>query len=417
MTNTRLFKKTVLAAALTLASQQAIAAGFQLNSQSATGLGRAFAGDAVIADNASSMARNAATMALFDETSLSLGVVTITSLIEVKDATYTNSNGSTHTSNFDNAGTTSFPPNFHLIVPVDDKWSWGVDAYSNFGTRTEFDSSFSGSEFGGETEILSMNFGAVVSYRIDEKLSLGAGIDFIYGQGTLKRNYSSNFYDGPVTSLAPMTLYLDSLNGGSAMDINKADGWGVGYNIGVVYEANEDNRYGLAYRYSPDIEAKDGEKKVTLPLPDMAEFSGYHRLKDSKFAVHYSAQFIRWSEFERITFENVGTTESMYNWKDTYHISLGTTYYMNETWTLRAGYMYDESAQDENTSISVPDSDRNWFSAGFTYQMTDKSNIDLGFTYLLGRDVGVTEDNGTTSIVGTTHADAILLGLQYSRTF
>lgn len=36
------FNKTLLAAAVALASTQTMAAGFQLNSQSATGIGRAF---------------------------------------------------------------------------------------------------------------------------------------------------------------------------------------------------------------------------------------------------------------------------------------------------------------------------------------------------------------------------------------
>lgn len=61
------FNKTILAVAVTLASSQALAAGFQLNSQSATGIGRAFAGDAVIADNASVLSRNPAAMAMFDK--------------------------------------------------------------------------------------------------------------------------------------------------------------------------------------------------------------------------------------------------------------------------------------------------------------------------------------------------------------
>ena len=92
MNKTRLFKKSLLAVTITtatLASQQALAAGFQLNAQSATGIGRAFAGDAVIADNASVMARHPAAMALFDKTELSLGFESITSMIEVKDAKYT----------------------------------------------------------------------------------------------------------------------------------------------------------------------------------------------------------------------------------------------------------------------------------------------------------------------------------------
>ncbi|WP_462053347.1 outer membrane protein transport protein, partial [Vibrio cholerae] len=73
-----------------------------------------------------------------------------------------------------------------------------------------------------------------------------------------------------------------------------------------------------------------------------------------------------------------------YQWQDGWHYSIGGTYYLNRDWTLRAGYMYDTSAQDKITSISVPDSDRQWLSAGFTYHIDDKSNIDLGLTYLMG---------------------------------
>lgn len=50
-----------------LASSTAYAGGFQINEHSATGLGRAFAGDAVIGDNASVVSRNAAAMTLFKQ--------------------------------------------------------------------------------------------------------------------------------------------------------------------------------------------------------------------------------------------------------------------------------------------------------------------------------------------------------------
>ncbi|WCE31272.1 outer membrane protein transport protein [Vibrio sp. SCSIO 43137] len=407
MNKSRLFKKSIIAATVALASQQALAAGFQLNAQSATGLGRAFAGDAVIADNASVMARNSAAMALFDETSLSLGFESITSKIKVKDAKYTVNVGAgagTYDSNESDAGATSIAPNIHVIVPIDDKWAVGVNAYSNFGTRTDFSSSFVGSEYGGKTEIVSMNIGTAASYRIDEQWSIGAGLDFIYGKGTLKRDRSVQ------------------LGGTNAVDVKDADGWGVGFNVGGVYEMDENNRFGLAYRYSPTIEAKDGSQKIKLPLPDIAEFSGFHKLENTDFAVHYSFQYIGWKAFDKLTLN--GNTLKDYNWKNAYHISLGGTYYLNKDWTLRAGYMFDESAQDKTTSFSVPDSDRQWFSAGFTYHLTEKSNVDFGFTYLLGQDVNVSESSNlpNTNIVastmtGKTHADAILMGLQYSRSF
>jgi long-chain fatty acid transport protein len=413
-------QKSLIAVAITLTTHQALAAGFQINAQSATGLGRAFAGDAVIADNASVMARNPAAMSLFDKTSMSLGFETITTMIDVNDAVYTNANGMTASADYDDAGDTSVAPNLHLIVPINNKVAVGVSAYSNFGTKTEFDDDYIASEYGGKTKILSLNIGIAASYRIDDQWSIGGGLDAIYGEGTLQRTLSDSIYTGPTDN--PTGKFLNALNGAQALDIASASGWGFGFNVGTVYELNKNNRFGLSYHYSPEIEAKKGSKSVNIPLPDMAEFSGYHRLDNRPFAIHYSIQFIGWSTFDKITFKNASLNEKPYEWKDGWHYAIGGTYYLNETWTLRAGYMYDESAQDKLTSISVPDSDRQWFSTGVGYKINEKATIDFGFTYLLGKDVDVEENqvrsNTTLStLTGTSHADAILMGFQYSRTF
>ncbi len=436
MNKTRLFKKTLVAATVALASQQALAAGFQLNAQSATGIGRAFAGDAVIADNASVMARNPAAMALFDKTELSLGFESITTMIEVKDAEYRSAGlgpgpsivqNTTDVPDTDDVGSTSIAPNIHLIVPLNEKFAVGVNAYSNFGTKTEFSDDYVGSEYGGLTDVKSFNFGLAGSYRVNEQLSFGAGLDIIYGQGTMRRTGSE-------------LLLLGA--GNDLLNVDKADGWAFGFNVGTVYELDENNRFGFSYRYSPEFEAKDDKgQKITLPLPDIAEFSGFHKIEDTKFAVHYSIQYIGWSAFDKIEFRNLdenaspvgdanGSYDKSYDWQDGWHYAIGGTYYLNNDWTLRAGYMYDTSAQDERTSISVPDSDRQWFSAGFTYHLDSASNIDFGFTYLLGDDVKVDESTNTqlppalggatieaSGISATTRANAILVGLQYSRSF
>ncbi|MBM4900382.1 outer membrane protein transport protein [Vibrio parahaemolyticus] len=416
--NTRLFKKTLLAVTVAFASGQSMAAGFQINAQSATGIGRAFAGDAVIADNASVMARNPAAMALFDKMELSLGFESITSMIEVKDANYRGITAPLgKSSNYDDAGDTSIAPNIHLIVPVNDKFAWGVNAYSNFGTKTEFDNSFVAKEYGGLTDVKSANFGLAGSYRLNEQWSFGAGLDLIYGQGTMKREHALL---------------------GTLVDVDEADGWAVGFNVGTVFELDKNNRFGLAYRHSPEMEAKDDQgQKITLPLPDMAEFSGYHKIQDTKLAVHYSIQYIGWETFDQIEFTNLSGSplgssyDKQYQWQDGWHYSIGGTYYLNNNWTLRAGYMYDTSAQADLTSVSVPDSDRQWLSTGFTYHIDSKSNVDFGFTYLMGKDVDVNESTpnpmydptnpqspkNISSLSATTRADAILFGLQYSRSF
>jgi long-chain fatty acid transport protein len=437
MNKTRVFKRSLLAAVIAVTTTQAHAAGFQLNAQSATGIGRAFAGDAVIADNASSMARNPATMALFDKTSLSLGFETLITDIEVKDVKHSFSGALAPLSygaqdSYDDIGGTSVAPNIHLIVPLNEKFAVGINAYSNFGTSTDFsgsaiyDKNGPLAEYGGETDILSMNLGLAGSYRLNEQWSFGAGLDIIYGKGTLRRG-----------APAHAGILKPELANKNLVNVDEADGWGVGFNVGTVYELNENNRFGLSYRYSPEITAKDDHgQKIVLPLPDIAEFSGYHHIDKTDFAVHYSVQWIGWSAFDQVKFRNLNPNKSAvaalgitdiekpYEWQDGWHFAVGGTWYLNDSVTLRTGYMYDTSAQDKITSISVPDSDRNWVSAGATYHINDTSNVDFGITYLIGSDESVDEASllssvnpAAGSITATTRADAILVGLQYSKTF
>jgi long-chain fatty acid transport protein len=358
------------------------------------------------------MARNPAAMALFDSTSMSLGIEQVTSFIEVTDATYAGQS----IPDTDDIGGTSYVPNFHLIVPVNDQFAWGVNAYSNFGTETDFPEDYPAAPYAGNTKIASYNLGVAGSYRINEQWSVGAGLDLIYGQGTFQRGLGLPF-EQAVSEI-------------SFMNIDGADGWGLGFNLGTVYELDENNRFGLAYHYSPDFTAEDDYgQEVSFSLPDMLEFSGYHKLEDTKWAVHYSIEYISWGEFDTVEFSNLergaiaaaGSYSSEYDWQDGWHYSIGTTYYLNSDWTLRAGYMYDTSAQDEITSISVPDSDRHWFSFGTTYRINTQSNVDFGFTYLMSEDVEASETSSIggqdVTVTGTTRADAILIGLQYSRTF
>ncbi|MCY9873847.1 outer membrane protein transport protein [Vibrio barjaei] len=408
-----LFKICTLST-LIAASFNTHSAGFQLNAQSATGLGRAFAGDAVIADNASVMARNAAAMTLFDSHEFSGGVNVIDTNINISDLGGGMGHGVPDAQN----GSTTPVPNIFYIHRLNDKVALGVGAYSNFGTDNTFSKDFGKESFGGmagmlggTTKIQSVNFTLNAAYRVNDHWSVGGGLDLVNGVGELKRPIASN-------SQAQL------------LDVD-AEGWALGFNLGTVYELNKNNRFGLSYRYSPEVKASGkiemtdpifgskanySNQKLILPLPDMLEFSGYHKIEDTKFAVHYSLQWIGWNTFKSIKTDG-GQINSAYNWKDGYHAAIGGTYYLNKSWTLRAGYMYDTSAQDKITSISVPDSDRQWFSTGLGYHFNKKHTIDFGFTFLMGKDVKVNQGTVPFDLTATTRADAVLAGLQYSYSF
>ncbi|WP_373953671.1 outer membrane protein transport protein [Vibrio pomeroyi] len=377
------------------------AAGFQLNAQSATGLGRAFAGDAVMADSAAIVAKNSAAMAYIEQPMLSVGAVYIDSGIDVSNISYTPNTGDTTSLSDQELSAGTLVPNVHYVHPIQDsKFTLGATVHSNFVTDVEFDDSFEAEEFGGKTALSSINVGFAVAYELSEKINLGGGIDVIYGEGEISRQG---------------LLGVD------------ADGFGLGANVGMTYQVNEHNRFGITYRYSPDIEVEGDiwmtgsgpEDKMNVPLPDTLEFSGWHQLNE-QWAFHYSLQWVNWSEFDSLTSDSYNDSIKEYQWKDAGHVSVGGTYTMSKDIILRAGYMYDVSPTDELTSLSIPDVNRHWFTVGGTYHLTPASSVDLGIGFIVGESQHVDESLDAlsrTNVSADVTANALLVGVQYQHRF
>ncbi|MCZ4338750.1 OmpP1/FadL family transporter [Shewanella colwelliana] len=401
------FNKTLLAVAVTLASSQTMAAGFQLNSQSATGIGRAFAGDAVIADNASVLSRNPAAMALFDTKQLSMGLTYADVEVQVKDV-YVNSNlGELHYGSVNDAAEAKIIPNFYYVSPVNDKFAYGVAMFSNFGTGTDTGALsqpkpiLNGNaqipapvDLLGKTEVTTINFNLSGSYRINDHFSVGAGIDVIYGEGTLTR--SGDLPLGPDGAYVPVDL----------VDV-EADGVAFGGILGAVYEINADHRIGVSYRFSPDFKADgtvkyggDDFQEINIPIPDIFQVAGFHQLTDN-FALHYTAQMTTWGDFHEITVNDPTEAQlKKYAWDDSWLFSVGGTYTLNDSWTLRAGYMFDQGVVGEVSSISIPDSDRQWYTMGATYNLSKHTSLDFGIAFVRGEETQLTEHSSVLELIG-----------------
>jgi len=407
---------TLFTLASALISQQTMAAGFQFNGQSASGLGRAFAGDAVIADTPATMARNPATLSLFSVTTVSLGAVFVDTDVVFKDGEYQFLTPSGYQSmplkDVEDISGQSTAPHIFVAHQVTSQINIGVGLYSNFATTTQYQSDFIPDLFGGTTKVRSANLQLSGSYKANQQWSFGAGIDIIFAAGELYREFKAAGLD----------------HNTPALDV-ETDGVALGWHAGLVYQLDEDHRFGLSYRYSPTLHF-DGDftfqgqnvldDTLHIPLPSMFEFSGFHQVTDTT-SLHYSAQFIEWSSFDVLSTDKVGTFKQ-YDWRNTWHFAIGTTHKINEQWTIRAGYMYDMGALDERLSIAIPDSDRQWLSAGASYQLDDSSSIDVGVTQLVGKDTLVTETQyqgqlNIAQITGTTRANATLFALSYNLSF
>lgn len=99
----------------------------------------------------------------------------------------------------------------------------------------------------------------------------------------------------------------------------------------------------------------------------MVEVASYHQLTD-RLALHLGINWSNWSRFESLTANIEGTIVEVKreDWQDTFKFGIGTTYQLNDnTLVLRAGFAYDQpAAGEEHRTITIPDSDRFWYSAG-----------------------------------------------------
>lgn len=124
-------------AALLSTTTQVQAAGFQLAEYSATGLGRAFAGEAAIADNASVQGRNPAMLTYLEGRQLSAGGIYVMPNVDVKGDVSLSSpllgpnpvemKGGDALDVADDA----LVPNFYYSNQLNDQWTWGLAVNSN----------------------------------------------------------------------------------------------------------------------------------------------------------------------------------------------------------------------------------------------------------------------------------------------
>lgn len=425
---TAFFKKSLIAAAVTLASTQTFAAAFQLNEHSASGLGRAYAGEAAIADNAAVLSRNPAAMTTFDKMALSVSGTYIKPDVDVAGDIYAGPTKLAPSSESDIAPD-AFVPATYFIQPLNDQWAWGIGLFSNYGLSTEYSKTFAAGAGAGDTELLTFNINPNIAYRINSSFSVGAGINAVYAAAELNR------YAGALSAAIP------GANSDTRLAHLKGDTWGFGWNVGTLYEINDNNRLALTYRSQVDL-SFDGDFQgatslnrvvdgnLKLDLPAQAEFAGYHRL-NQQFAVHYSVNWTDWSAFQELKATSSGCNmpgqpgvclNKPEKFKDSTRYSLGGTWYVNPSWEARIGFAYDNTPiEPEYRSLSIPDSDRVWYSAGATYHIDKDMSVDFGMAYLDGKEVDVNEglrshDDGLRW-KGTSHGNALLASAQFNMKF
>ncbi|MBE4577847.1 aromatic hydrocarbon degradation protein [Vibrio navarrensis] len=404
---------TAVAFSLLTSIHQAQAAGFQLAEYSATGLGRAYAGEAAMADNAGAQWRNPAMLTYLKGTQISVGAIYVNPNIDVKGEVRHPMLGNSSASSEDFAHD-AIIPNLYISHRYNDQLAIGFALGTNYGMETELSKDFTASHFGNEASVISKEANLNLAYQLNEQLSIGGGIRYIVAEGSFGATAPAK----NVVALHPVTNQPISVPQGTTLKYMEGDDTAWGWQLGSAWQVNKDHRIGFAYKSEVKLkltghaegfgfnkipgDTRDFYMKgsMNLSLPATAELASFHQL-DEKLAVHTSINWTDWSSFEKLeaNLDTIGAKMvKVENWEDNYRFALGATYQWDAKLALRTGVAYDTSAvSDKNRTITIPETDRTWLSIGASYLLTDDLTLDAGFTYIFAKDAKIKESRGYES--------------------
>lgn len=392
------------AGALSLSSL-AFASGFQLWEQDGASIGNYHAGYAASAEDASTGFYNPAGLTRIKKPQLVLAADLITPHFDYTGTASATLLGPRTDFVRANGGTHNLVPSFHFAYPINDRITAALSAVGPFGLKTVY-----GRDTFLRTNTVYSSLSVIdispeVGFKIHPQFSLGAGLD-------IERAHAEFASSAYLAALTP--FYLDS--------VNRADGaTAYGFHIGGLYEYDDQTRFGLSYHSkvthhfsgdstltgliiplinngNPEYVTNLAKTKITTPA--YTAFSGYHHTQ-GKWAYMGSVIYTQWSVLKNITLQNVGSLGGgglgftnvvvPQNWHDTWNVSGGVGYDLNEAITLRAGLGYDQSPVPEGyRNLILPDNDRYVTALGVSYHPNKTITLDLGWSHYFVKDARIT---------------------------
>lgn len=424
-------KKILLSCMIFTTPIAANAAGFALIEQSASGMGNAFAGGGAVAEDASAIYFNPAGMTYIEGTQL-VGALHLikpnaefNGTVKIGAANITGSNGG-------DAGDLAFVPNFYFKTDFNDRVKLGVAINAPFGLKTEYDSTWKGRFHAIKSEVKTININPALAFKVNDQLSLGAGISAMWAQAELTN--AVNF--GPF---------------GSGNSKIKGDDWGFGFNLGAIYQATVDTRVSVAYRskidqsLSGDVSFQipaaavpfltpaqkagtaNGDVTADISLPETFSLSTFSKVNDT-WDVMGDVTWTHWSRFKELKIVRsngavVGGVATPENWDNTMRYSIGANYHYSDTIKLRAGLAYDEEAiSDQFRTARIPGNDRKWLALGANWKASPNSSVDIGYSHLFISDASIDSSKNEVNpakgvLQGSYDGSVDILSLQYTHNF
>ena len=290
-------------------------------------------------------------------------------------------------------------PNIFVTHKINDKFSAGIGFYSLFGLSVDWPDDWEGKYLSTFSALRSFYLNPVISWQVIPEFSLALGGSLIY----------SDVEQRKALSFAPLPVH----DGKVKLD---ADGISGGYNVALLYHANNHVDVGISYRskvsltYKGDVKTKapshlasfipHGDVSLDIDFPPILVMGVATSYIDN-LTIEADLYWIGWSTYDELYADFEKSVPKAFakftapiprNYHDVLTYSVGMKYRLNPHFVLRAGYMYDTSPVPEKTCDPIlPDSDRNEISIGIGYNNNNYS-LDLAYYAVIAKDRKVTNN-------------------------
>lgn len=381
------------------------ASGFALYTHGAKELGRI---NSVVASPEGPVSSffNPATLSELPENQVEAGAVFIFPSIKFKSA----STGKTE----ETKSQVFHPGTLFGVYHLNDTFTLGFGVNSPFGLGTEWPEDWEGRYITTNAEMETFLFNPNLAWKVTDTLTLAGGVDLLLGDSTLENNINLS---SAATGL-PFSL-------SDAKQKFSGDGYGWGYNLGVLWKIKKGLSLGISYRSGINLELEGDVNfsdvnalvaanfpntggKTTINLPPQV-FTGLAYQVNDNLVVEIGGRWEGWSRYKKLKIDldqPVGGKSSnitQKNWKDTLTFNTGAKYSMYPTLDIFLGYLYEDNPVPGDTfDPSVPASEKHMWSLGIAKKF---GRVNTAITYLYGKYKDRNKNNSVGLETGATVAE------------
>lgn len=386
-------------------------------------MGEAFSGGAALAQDASTAYSNPAGLSEIEHQQIVIAATGAIHHIEYSGNATSPGLGSYY-SQTDSAHSrfAGVLPALYYALPISNKWALGFSVTSPYGLGDRFGNEDVTRYYVTYLAAKSADIGPSISYKFNNKLSAGVGLDFLYLDMQSDQMYRSQ----------PLTATDSFIS-------NDMSGWGYGWHAGLLYKITPKTKVGLSY-HSPIVAHLSGTSKFyanngvaipsgvstsnhlesTLHLPPFTTLSLYQNIT-SAWAVMATTEYMEWSYvknqhiYNAATFAGPININTPKNFHDTWRFALGTSYQLTDKWLIRTGAEYDQDpTNNTDRDITMPSSDRYLIGIGAHYQINKNVGADIGYAHAFFENQSINNRDATTgnTLTGSSRMATDALGLQ-----